>query len=434
MKIIAFYLPQFHPVPENDLWWGKGFTDWRNVAKARPNFAGHYQPHIPSDLGFYDLRVSETREAQAELARAYGIDGFCYHHYWFNGRRLLERPFEEVLRTGRPEMPFCLCWANENWTRRWDGDEQEILIAQTHSAHDDRAFIQSLFPAFEDRRYICIDGRPLLVVYRVNLLPDPKATAEIWREECHRRGFPGVHLCAAQSFGITDPRPYGFDSALEFPPHGVFSRKMNHWLRIVNRRYEGSVYDYREVILNSIRSKDPDYCLFRAVMPAWDNTARRQNDSNCFVNVSPEKYEFWLASAIARTRSRFDGDLQLVFINAWNEWGEGCHLEPDMRYGHQFLAATERARRNVVLTGACCGLRLPIEWDDGMNDPSVSEVMRFLASQPEKIFLVDYRMISFAASPPTLSERWIMRLKRMQGNGGADGWHSLFKQVLRRWT
>ena len=186
IRPIAFYLPQFHPTPENDEWWGKGFTEWTNVTKARPLFPGHYQPQLPADMGFYDLRLPEAREAQAALAREYGIHGFCYYHYWFNGRRILERPFNEVLASGKPDFPFCLCWANENWTRVWDGGEKNVLLEQKYSHEDDLAHIESLIPAFRDERYIRIDGKPLFLVYRTGLLPNPARTAEIWREAAKR--------------------------------------------------------------------------------------------------------------------------------------------------------------------------------------------------------------------------------------------------------
>jgi len=191
IRAIALYLPQFHPVPENDEWWGRGFTEWRNVAKAKALFPGHYQPHLPADLGFYDLRLPEVREAQAELASQHGIHGFCYYHYWFNGRRILERPFNEVLESGKPDFPFCLCWANENWTRVWDGGERNVLLEQHYSFEDDLAHIRSLIPAFKDPRYIRINGKPLFLVYRTELLPDPAKTAALWQKEAIKAGLPG---------------------------------------------------------------------------------------------------------------------------------------------------------------------------------------------------------------------------------------------------
>src|SRR5215471_1865027 len=218
-RIIAFYLPQFHPIPENDRWWGQGFTEWTNVAKARPLFRGHHQPHLPADLGFYDLRVPEVRQEQADMARQYGISGFCYYHYWFHGRRLLSRPFDEVLASGRPNFPFCLCWANENWTRSWDGTDREVLLPQRHSPEDDRAHIEYLLQAFQDMRYVRIDGRPLFLVYRTELLPDPARTAEIWRQRAHVAGIGDLYLARVESFvSDTDPRAIGFDAAIEFAP------------------------------------------------------------------------------------------------------------------------------------------------------------------------------------------------------------------------
>src|SRR5918911_547953 len=220
VRAIAFYLPQYHPIPENDRWWGKGFTEWTNVARARPLFPGHYQPHLPADLGFYDLRLPETRMVQAELARTHGIEGFCYWHYWFNGRRLLERPFNEVLASGEPDFPFCLAWANENWTRVWNGSERDVLIGQQYNEEDDRQHIRSLLAAFRDERYIRIDGKPVFLVYRAAKIPDPLRTTEVWREEAQKAGVGDLYLCRIESFPDerTDPARLGFDAAVEFHP------------------------------------------------------------------------------------------------------------------------------------------------------------------------------------------------------------------------
>ena len=222
-RLIAFYLPQFHPIPENDQWWGKGFTEWTNVTKARPLFPGHYQPHLPSDLGFYDLRLPEVREAQAAIARQHGIHGFCYYHYWFNGRRMLEQPFNDVLALGQPDFPFCLCWANENWTRNWDGGHREMLVPQSYSAADDHRHIDWLLRAFEDPRYIQIDDRPLMVIYRPRQLPNIHQTLDIWREAAVKRGFKGLYICRVENFADErgDPTRLGFDASIEFQPDGL---------------------------------------------------------------------------------------------------------------------------------------------------------------------------------------------------------------------
>ena len=241
LRAIAFYLPQFHPIPENDEWWGKGFTEWTNVSKANPLFEGHYQPHIPGELGYYDLRSPQTRKAQAKLAREYGIHGFCYYHYWFNGKLLLNQPLDEVLASGEPEFPFCLCWANEDWTRAWDGRSGEVLIGQAYNHDDDRAHMRYLAPIFTDNRYIRVGGKPLFLVYRANRMPDPKKTAELWREEARSLGIGELYLCRVESFPDehADPAAIGFDASVEFQPD---------WTQLgakVPLDIDHSVYTYR---------------------------------------------------------------------------------------------------------------------------------------------------------------------------------------------
>ncbi len=347
VRAIAFFLPQYHPIPENDLWWGKGFTEWTNVSKAQPNFDGHYQPHLPTDLGFYDLRLEEVRQAQAELAKAYGVYGFCYYYYWFAGRRLLTRPMDEMLSSGKPDMPFCVCWANENWTRTWDGQASQILLAQQHSAEDDLAFIDSLIPALRDQRYIRIDGRPLLLVYRVNLLPDAQGTAERWRARCREIGIGELYLAAVDSFLDVPPTSLGFDGAVEFPPHGM-GVPVSAPPR-TRSGFRGLCYSYPATRDRYLAKSWPEHDWFRGVMPAWDNTARRQDTPHVFLDSSPDAYQLWLQTIADQTRQHHRGDKRLVFINAWNEWAEGNHLEPDRRYGHAWLAATAAALGSSVM-------------------------------------------------------------------------------------
>jgi len=346
VKLIAFYLPQFHPIPDNDRWWGEGFTEWRNVAKADPLFRGHYQPHIPADLGFYDLRLAETRLEQSELARAHGIHGFCYYHYWFNGTRLLERPFAEVLASGEPDFPFCLCWANDPWSRRWDGREDELLQAQTYSKDDDVAHIRWLIPALSDRRAITIDGKPVFLIYRGRHVPNPARTIETWRREVSRAGLPGIYLVAMETAWDVgwDATAVGFDAKVLFQPQ--FGKLMTSAPRIpIAGARDLQVYDYREAwkVFDSI---DPvPYTRYECVCPSWDNTARVGDKAVVLHNAAPAHYEQVLQRAIDRARSR-PADQRMVFINAWNEWAEGCHLEPDQRHGTAYLAATKRALRS----------------------------------------------------------------------------------------
>jgi lipopolysaccharide biosynthesis protein len=342
IRAIACYLPQFHPIPENDRWWGAGFTEWTNVTRARPIFTGHYQPHLPADMGFYDLRVADTRAKQAALAAHYGIHGFCYYYYWFSGKRLLETPVESMRASGEPDFPYCLCWANENWTRRWDGADKEILIAQNPSRADDERLIRDLLPHFRDPRYIRVGGKPLFIVYRIGVLPDVTATAVLWREVARREGIGELYLCAAKTYDTGDPTYYGFDAVVEFPPHGLRTVTMHEQLELLDPGFSGTVVDYRQFVVDCITAREPSYTLHRTVMPGWDNTARRMHQALVFAHATPEVYELWVREVAAETRRKPPGE-RLLFINAWNEWAEGAHLEPDRRFGHQYLEATARA-------------------------------------------------------------------------------------------
>lgn len=345
-KVIAFYLPQFHPIPENDKWWGSGFTEWANVTKAQPNFVGHYQPRIPTDLGYYDLRLPEIMEQQAELADRYGVGGFCFYYYWFDGKRLLDRPIEQMLETGKPDFPFCLCWANENWTRRWDGQDQEILIAQSHSSDDDEAGIMDLIRYFRDARYIRIDGRPLILVYRVTLFPNFLETAALWRTVCLKQGIGEIYIAMVESMEMVHankhPKEYGCDAAVEFPPH-EFAEQKAPTGEIINPDFAGIVADYRDLAVCYATREVPAYTRFMSVIPGWDNTARRQNNSFCFEHATPGAFQAWLEETIEQTRIQQYGDERLIFVNAWNEWAEGAYLEPDRRFGHSYLEAVKNA-------------------------------------------------------------------------------------------
>ncbi|KQW61014.1 glycoside hydrolase family 99-like domain-containing protein [Ensifer sp. Root127] len=350
IRYIAFYLPQFHPIEENDNWWGKGFTEWANVTTATPQFPGHQQPRLPKGMGFYDVRVPETRNEQFRVARKHGIDAFCYYYYWFNGRRLLNRPLDDVMQEKVDPFPFCICWANENWSRRWDGQENDILISQEHDLASDVAFIHDVLPVLTSPNYLRVDGKPILLIYRADRLQDANETTQAWRAEAIKAGLPGLHLAAVQSFGLNDVREFGFDSAVEFPPHflhhyGPLPRNIAGEV-VTSPEFKGFVHEYEDVVNYALSRPDEPYRLHRGLMCAWDNTARRKQAATVFHRPSPFLYEEWLTELTRQAHVRSDNTStdQLVFINAWNEWAEGSVLEPCTVYGNSFLLATSRAK------------------------------------------------------------------------------------------
>lgn len=353
IRPIAFVLPQFHPIPENDLWWGEGFTEWTNVKKAKPLFRGHYQPQLPTTkLGFYDLRLPEARQAQADLAQAHGIHGFCYYHYWFNGKRLLNYPIDEILSLQKPEMPFMLCWANENWTRTWDGLDKLVLMKQEYSYEDDAAHMRWLCGnVFPDKRYIRVNDCPVFVIYRHDLFPDIVKTVKIWRDiAMNEFGFKGLYLCITESFyDNTNPVDINFDASVEFSAHQVMKNIIiksdwEKWLgKLLNKKPKTYIlHDFKIGVTQMINRKTPDYKLYRSVTPCWDNSARKSNNANVGIGSSPKIYYKWLKS-IKDNFKPFSKEENFIFINAMNEWGEGNHLEPCVKYGTKYLEATKRA-------------------------------------------------------------------------------------------
>lgn len=353
LRPIAFVLPQFHPIPENDAWWGKGFTEWINVTKAKPLFEGHYQPHLPTDLGFYDLRLPQARMEQASIAKEHGIYGFCYYHYWFNGKRLLNQPIDGMLKQENLDMPFMFCWANENWTRRWDGKENEILIEQSYNMEDDREHMRWLCEhVFSDSRYIRIDNKPVFMIYRHNLFPDIKKTSELWRDiAVNEYNFAGLYLLVTESFrDETNPENIGFDASAEFSPHRVIRNEFknmpsNGFLsKLISSKKNKIAIDFRDFKLGvkeAINREIPDYKFYRSVTPSWDNTARRDEKGTIAVGSSPELYQHWL-EMVATKFQPYSNEENLIFINAMNEWAEGNHLEPCIKYGKAYLEATKK--------------------------------------------------------------------------------------------
>lgn len=341
-KVIAFHLPQFHTFKENNEWWGEGFTEWTNVTKAKPQYDGHYQPRLPGVTGFYDLSLPEVLAKQAQMAKQFGIYGFCFHHYYFAGKRLMEIPVNNLLAHPEIDLPFCLCWANENWTRRWDGLENDILIAQDHSPDDDIRFLNDIEKYFLDPRYIRVDNKPLFIIYKANQFPDMKATINRWRSHWRTKWDGELHIVMALTFGETDPLVYGFDAAVEFPPHNIGGHNITSTKKI-KTSFEGEIFSYEDFMTKSLIPRENTFELYKTVFPAWDNTARRGNKANIYADGSASHYKYWLSESIKYARTNLNLSSQFVFINAWNEWAEAAYLEPCQKLGYCYLNATARA-------------------------------------------------------------------------------------------
>ena len=348
LKAVAFYLPQFHPIPENDKWWGKGFTEWSNVVRGRPLFRHHYQPRLPADLGYYDLRLEETQVRQAELASQFGIHGFCFYYYWFNGKKLLNQPIEQFAKSSRIDTGFCVCWANENWSRNWDGQNRHVLMQQDYSLESNIAFIHEMIPMMKDPRWIRHCGKPVLLVYRISIIPNWLETARIWREECRKAGLGEIHLCAVR-FGLESlagqPQDHGLDSYVLFPPHEGARVDLRAQVHDLHKDFGGEIFDYGAVVDGDIEkyAEGYDWPVHRGAMLGWDNMARRLTDARVFHGATPHGFRRWIKGILDQESRHNSGPETLMFINAWNEWAEGTYLEPDQRWGATNLAAFRSA-------------------------------------------------------------------------------------------
>lgn len=344
-KLIAFYLPQFHTFKENDEWHGKGFSEWTNVTKAIPQFTGHNQPQLPIDVGFYDLSTDKVMYRQIELAKNYGIYGFCFHYYWFSGKRLMEKPIFNYLNNKELDLPFCLCFANENWSKNWDGGDKEVLIEQKFLEDDPKQFAQDIMPFFADERYIKINNKPILVVYKPQLFEKEILKNFVYElnKKAKENGLDGVYLIMAKTQDIeTNPEEFFMDAVVEFPPH-IIDRYAKQVIKktYLNPSFNGRIFDMEGFIKKQEYLYETDYKLYKTVFPSWDNTARKAYTGASVFEISPELYKKWLIDCINWTKENNKKDEQFIFINAWNEWAEGAHLEPDQKYGYAYLQATK---------------------------------------------------------------------------------------------
>jgi len=344
-RCVAFYLPQYHPIPENDEWWGAGFTEWTNTAKAKPLFPGHYQPHIPADLGFYDLRLAASRNEQADMAKEYGIEGFCYYHYWFAGRRILNGPFDEVLRSKEPNFPFCLCWANESWTGVWHGAPKRMLIEQTYpGVQDYENHFNYLVNAFRDPRYISVDGKPVFLIYKPENIPECKSVLALWRKMAKDAGLNGVYFVGVSSEFDWNPDDLGFDGVVlqRVSPRreigNLSALKRNLSLSFGKMVGWPTIYSYREAARHFLPKKLIADNRFPCVIPNWDNSPRSGSRGLVLKKSTPALFREHFKNALKLTR-HFKENRRFIFIKSWNEWAEGNHLEPDLRFGRKYLEA-----------------------------------------------------------------------------------------------
>ena len=351
-RVLAYYLPQFHPIPENDEWWGKGFTEWTNVGKAKRYFPGHYQPHVPADLGYYDLRVPETREAQAQMAREAGVEGFVYWHYWFAGKELMERPFKEVLESGKPDFPFALAWANQTWKGFNFGvnNERNVLIEQTYPGDEDYiAHFNAVFPAFKDKRYITCDGKPIFIIYQPSDMPDPKHYIELWQSLAKENGLKGIYFIALENGYFTEKEgleykkwveELGYDAVNYMRLHPnkqtfwqlQFHRFTHYILRWPN------IYSYKRQMRWFSNDTDREENAFPCIIPNWDHTPRSGKRGMVFYGSTPELFRQHVHETLERIIHK-PFDKRIVIIKSWNEWAEGNYMEPDLKFGKGYLDA-----------------------------------------------------------------------------------------------
>lgn len=356
---IALYLPQFHPIPENDEWWGKGFTEWTNVTKAKPLFKGHFQPRLPADLGFYDLRVAEAREAQAELAKQYGVSGFCYWHYWFSGRRIIERPLNEVVQSGKPDLPFCIAWANQTWSGTWHGlSNNKILIEQNYpGVKDHEKHFYEMVQVFSDKRYMEVNGKKLVFVFRPMDIPNPLQFTNIWQELAVKEGLKGFHFIGMHMTGEWDPCRYGFNAFVEAGPMLYKIKDPNMLDKALHRFFKVDLDKVKQIRLGIPKiasykkyvDRYPDHKTasneYPMIYPGWDNTPRSGANGWLFEGSTPELFYQLCLKGLKETLNKPKGE-RILILKSWNEWAEGNYLEPDKKYGHRFLEAYNTALKN----------------------------------------------------------------------------------------